>query len=32
MIPAFVALSDGDENDMIEGCKFDFPKGSIVAA
>jgi len=31
MIPEFVALSDGNENDMIEGRKFDFPKGSIVA-
>lgn len=30
-IPEFVALSDGQENDMIEGRKFDFPKGSIVA-
>ncbi len=31
MIPEFVALSDGNENDMIEGRKFDFPKGSIIA-
>lgn len=31
LIPEFVALSDGNENDMIEGRKFDFPKGSIVA-
>lgn len=31
MIPEFVALSDGNENDMIEGRKFEFPKGSIVA-
>ena len=31
MIPEFVALSDGNENDMIEGRKFNFPKGSIVA-
>lgn len=30
-IPEFVALSDGQENDMIEGRKFHFPKGSIVA-
>lgn len=30
-VPEFVALSDGQENDMIEGRKFDFPKGSIVA-
>jgi len=31
LIPEFVALSDGNESDMIEGRKFDFPKGSIVA-
>lgn len=31
MLPEFVALSDGNENDMIEGRKFRFPKGSIVA-
>ncbi len=31
MIPEFVALSDGNENDMIEGRKFSFPRGSIVA-
>jgi len=30
-IPEFVALSDGNENDMLEGRKFSFPKGSIVA-
>lgn len=30
-IPEFVALSDGSENDMVEGRKFAFPKGSIVA-
>jgi len=30
-IPEFVALSDGNENDMVEGRKFSFPKGSIVA-
>ena len=30
-IPEFVALSDGNENDMVEGRKFRFPKGSIVA-
>jgi len=29
-VPEFVALSDGNENDMVEGRKFDFPKGSIV--
>ena len=31
MLPEFVALSDGNENDMIAGRKFQFPKGSIVA-
>lgn len=30
-VPEFVALSDGNENDMVEGRKFTFPKGSIVA-
>lgn len=30
-VPEFVALSDGRENDMVEGRKFRFPKGSIVA-
>lgn len=30
-IPEFVALSDGNENDMVEGRKFRFPKGSMVA-
>jgi len=30
-IPEFVAISDGNENDMIEGRKFDFPAGSMVA-
>lgn len=30
-VPEFVALSDGQENDMIQGRRFDFPKGSIVA-
>ncbi len=30
-IPEFVALSDGNENDMVEGRKFQFPRGSIVA-
>ena len=30
-IPEFVALSDGNENDMVAGRKFSFPKGSIVA-
>lgn len=31
MIPEFVALSDGKRSDLIEGRKFDFPRGSIVA-
>ncbi len=31
MIPEFVALSDGKENDLVQGMQFDFPKGSIVA-
>ncbi len=31
MLPEFVSLSDGSENDMIEGRKFKFPRGSIVA-
>ena len=31
LIPEFVALSDGKENDMIKGRKFNFPNGSIVA-
>lgn len=30
-VPEFVALSDGQENDMVEGRRFQFPKGSIVA-
>lgn len=30
LLPEFVALSDGNENDMIQGRQFDFPKGSIV--
>lgn len=30
-IPEFVALSEGQENDMVQGRQFDFPKGSIVA-
>jgi Domain of unknown function (DUF4372)/Transposase DDE domain len=29
-IPEFVAVGDGQENDMIQGRQFDFPKGSIV--
>ena len=31
MLPEFVALSDGNENDMIQGRQFNFPKGSMVA-
>lgn len=31
MLPEFVALSDGNENDMVQGRKFTFPEGSIVA-
>lgn len=31
LIPEFVALSDGNENDMVQGRKFEFPRGSIVA-
>ena len=30
-VPEFAALSDGQENDMVQGRRFDFPKGSIVA-
>ncbi len=30
-VPEFVALSDGQENDMVQGRCFEFPKGSIVA-
>lgn len=30
-IPEFVALSDGNEGDLIQGRQFHFPKGSIVA-
>ena len=30
-IPEFVALGDGQENDMVQGRQFRFPKGSIVA-
>jgi Transposase DDE domain len=30
-VPEFVALSDDQENDMVQGRQFDFPKGSIVA-
>jgi hypothetical protein len=31
MLPEFVALSKGSENDMVQGRKFEFPRGSIVA-
>lgn len=30
-MPEFVAISDGQENDLIAGQRFAFPKGSIVA-
>ncbi len=30
-IPEFVALSEGNENDMVQGRQFAFPKGSMVA-
>lgn len=30
-VPEFVAISDGQENDMVAGRQFDFPRGSIVA-
>ena len=30
MIPEFVALSDGNDHDVNEGRKFDFPEGSII--
>lgn len=30
-VPEFVALSDGNENDLVKGREFRFPKGSIVA-
>jgi hypothetical protein len=31
MIPEFVALSEGHENDMVQGRQFTFPRGSVVA-
>ena len=31
LIPEFVSLSDGNVPDIVEGRKFEFPKGSIVA-
>lgn len=30
-VPEFVAISDGQENDMVQGRQFAFPKGSVVA-
>ena len=30
-IPEYIAISDGNENDMVQGRKFKFPKGSVVA-
>ena len=30
MLPEFVAVNDGIENDMVEGRQFQFPKGSVV--
>jgi putative transposase len=30
-VPEFVALSDGQENDMVQGRQFAFPKASVVA-
>lgn len=30
-IPEYVSIGDGHENDMMQGRKFKFPKGSIVA-
>jgi len=31
LVPEFVAISDGQENDMVQGRQFEFPAGSIVA-
>ena len=31
LIPEFVAVGDGVENDMVKGRQFRFPRGSIVA-
>lgn len=31
LVPEFVAVSEGQENDMVQGRSFDFPRGSIVA-
>jgi len=30
LVPEFVAIGDGNENDMVQGRKFEFPKGSMV--
>lgn len=30
-VPEFVAVSEGQENDMVQGRQFRFPKGSIIA-
>lgn len=30
-VPEFVALSDGQENDMVQGRRFQFPRGSVIA-
>ena len=30
-VPEFVAISEGQENDMVQGRQFVFPKGSVVA-
>lgn len=30
-VPEFVAISDGQESDMVQGRQFAFPKGSVVA-
>ena len=30
-VPEFVALSEGQENDMVQGRRFQFPQASIVA-
>ena len=30
LVPEFVAISDGNENDMVQGREFQFPKGTIV--
>lgn len=30
-VPEFIAVSDGQENDMVQGRQFAFPRGSVVA-